>query len=283
MSPALTVLMSAYNEGKYIAAAIDSILGQTFGDFEFIIIDDASSDGTKAIIESFDDPRIVLIVNDENIGLTKNLNEGLRQAKGDLIARMDANDIALDRRFEKQIAILHDRSEVDLVWSGVIYITEMGQHLCAKLAPPFDESIRLLKTAPTDFPVGRNHINHPTVMFRKDAVQKLGGYSDKYEWGQDGNLWWRMLQDGSTFYFLEEALVQLRLVTFSVTSKRSGNLSLNENEYYSSICLANGYYSDAMDFMGKMPFTFRMARQMFKIAYYRLFRRPDSTFQPPPE
>ena len=98
--PKVSVLMSVYNGERYLREAVESILNQTFTDFEFIIIDDGSTDSSRAILASFDDPRIVLLQNETNIGLTRSLNEGLSLARGKYIARQDADDASLLERLE---------------------------------------------------------------------------------------------------------------------------------------------------------------------------------------
>ena len=103
--PKVSVVMSAYNGERYLREAVESILNQTFNDFEFIIIDDGSTNSTGQILSSYaaQDPRIVLIRNRENIGLTKSLNKGLALARGEYIARMDADDVSLPNRFSEQV------------------------------------------------------------------------------------------------------------------------------------------------------------------------------------
>ncbi len=115
--PRVTVLMSVYNGEKYLREAIDSILNQTFKDFEFLIIDDGSTDSSADIIRSYTDFRIRLIQNEKNIGLTRSLNKGLKLAKGEYIARMDVDDISLPIRFEKQVSFLDKYEDVKLVGS----------------------------------------------------------------------------------------------------------------------------------------------------------------------
>ena len=100
--------MSVYNGAKFLAEAIDSILAQTFTDFEFIIIDDTSSDDSLQVINSYKDARIVLLQNTKNIGLTKSLNIGIAKAKGKYIARMDADDISMPKRLEKQFDFMEE-------------------------------------------------------------------------------------------------------------------------------------------------------------------------------
>ena len=106
--PKISVIMPAYNAEKYIAEAIDSILGQTFGDFEFIILNDCSTDRTEEIILSYDDPRIVYLKNEQNMGVAATLNKGLAIAKGEYIAFLDADDYWAPEKLKKQIAFMQE-------------------------------------------------------------------------------------------------------------------------------------------------------------------------------
>ena len=112
MNPKVTVLMPVYNGEKYLKEAITSILLQTFDDFEFLIINDGSSDASVDIIQSFRDPRIRLVHNDTNIGLIATLNKGLKLAHGKYVARMDQDDISLPRRLEKQTYFMDNNPDV---------------------------------------------------------------------------------------------------------------------------------------------------------------------------
>src|SRR3990172_12530717 len=124
-NPVITVLMSAYNAEKYLREAIESILNQTFKDFEFIIINDCSTDKTKKIIEEYanKDARIKLINNATNLGLTKSLNIGLKEARGEYVARLDADDVALPERLEKQYEFMNKNRDITLTgaWAEKIY------------------------------------------------------------------------------------------------------------------------------------------------------------------
>ncbi len=125
-SPKVTVLMSVYNGEKYLHEAIDSIVNQTFRDFEFLIINDASTDRTSEILKSYQDPRIRIINNEKNIGLTRSLNKGLKVAKGEYIARMDADDISTPDRLDKQVAYMDNHPEKALLGGTAIVINGKG-------------------------------------------------------------------------------------------------------------------------------------------------------------
>jgi len=107
--PKISVIMSVYNGEKYLGEAIDSVLGQTFTDFDFIIVNDGSTDGSPGIIQSYRDERIRVINNEKNIGLTKSLNKAIKESGGEYIARQDADDISLPERFEEQVWFLEEQ------------------------------------------------------------------------------------------------------------------------------------------------------------------------------
>lgn len=265
MNPLISVVMGAHNEEAHIAEAISSILHQTYDCFEFIIIDDASTDRTRDIIRHIRDNRIRLLINDTNIGLTKSLNIGLRASKGTLVARMDANDIADPSRFKKQVALFRDHTDIDLVWTEASYITESGDALCPKSSPPSETVINLLESCTTNFPVKANYVNHISVMFRLATVMTLGGYDEDYKWGQDGNLWCRMLKSGAHFHRIDESLMQIRLTSEGVSATTLGVSVLDPNEYYSKICRRHGHYRKALRYMQRMPWNLRKLHQFASI------------------
>ena len=125
--PAISVVLSTYNGERFLREAIDSILQQTFTDFEFIIINDASTDGTADILATYDDPRMRVLTNDVSLRLTKSLNKGIAQAGGKYVARMDDDDIALPQRLEKQYAYMEAHPEVAFLntWMDIIRSTGM--------------------------------------------------------------------------------------------------------------------------------------------------------------
>jgi glycosyltransferase involved in cell wall biosynthesis len=117
ISPKISVVMPVYNGKEYLALAVESILRQTFADFEFIIINDGSTDNSADIAASYEDPRIKLLHNDKNLGLIPSFNRGLENSRGEYIARMDADDIAFPDRFKKQVAFLDDHPDIALCGS----------------------------------------------------------------------------------------------------------------------------------------------------------------------
>ena len=184
--PKISVIMPAYNAEKYIAEAIDSILGQTFGDFEFIILNDCSKDRTEEIILSYDDPRIVYLKNEQNLGVAATLNRGLAIAKGEYIARMDADDISLPERFEKQVAYLDANDDIVVLGTNLECFNESGTIRTGwSVSDPEQMKVDML------FACG---LAHPSVMMRSDVIWNLNGYDPTYNGLEDYELWCRVLE-----------------------------------------------------------------------------------------
>jgi len=184
-NPKISVLMPVFNAEKFLKEAIDSILNQTFTDFEFIIINDGSTDNSEKIIMSYDDNRIRYYKNKNNLGVARTLNKGLKLAKAKYIARMDADDISLPDRFELQYKRLKmDRSLV-IISSHFNWINEKGNYNSAyRLASSPEEIFYELQF--------RNCLGHSTVIFNKEIiVNEFRGYDEKYE-AEDNDLWLRV-------------------------------------------------------------------------------------------
>nr|WP_315142633.1 glycosyltransferase family 2 protein [uncultured Flavobacterium sp.] len=209
LNPKITVLMPVYNCELYIKEAVDSILNQTFADFDFLIIDDASTDKTVSIIKEYKDSRIQLIEKTVNTGYTISLNYGLKVAKGEYIARMDGDDISFPHRFEKQIAFLDANPDVVLCGSNFGII---GAEKLINL-PEENEAIKLglLKG---------NCIAHPSVMIRHSVLQEHAvTYDFNKEPAEDYDLWVRLLQFGK-LYNIQENLLNYRVHSTQVSKKR---------------------------------------------------------------
>jgi glycosyltransferase involved in cell wall biosynthesis len=210
-NPKVTILMSVYNSEKYLREAINSILGQTFKDFEFLIIDDGSKDGSVDIIRSYADPRIRFIQNDKNIGLTRSLNKGLKLARGEYIARMDGDDIALSDRLEKQVSFLDKYEDIKLVGSSYYEIDEndkvVGHVDC--LTNNDDIQRRFL--------LPNNCFCHPSTMFRKECIEKVGTYREFFKYSQDYDLWRRIAEEYNVAN-IGEPLLKWRISHNSISS-----------------------------------------------------------------
>lgn len=212
-SPLVTVLMSVHNGGQWVGAAVRSILAQSFRDFEFLIIDDASTDDTAAAVQAFDDPRIRLVRLEENIGLTRALNLGLRQARGQFIARQDADDVSMPERIALQTAFLHARPEVVIVGSQGWLCNAHGAVTGTRLLATNTAGIRW---AGLFF----NPFIHSAVMFRTEVIrEQLGGYDETFALCQDYELWLRAANQFAVAN-LEENLVSVLEHTDSVSATR---------------------------------------------------------------
>lgn len=189
-TPALSVLLPVYNGERFLGEAIESILAQTVTDFEFIIINDGSRDGTGAIIDHYAarDGRI-RVFHQENRGLVDTLNRGIALARAPLIARMDADDISLPRRFELQLPRFENRPDLAVVGGLIILIDDFGRTIrLADYPTGGAELIRLLNHDPP--------VAHPTVIMRRHVVASLGGYRRQYKHAEDYDLWLRVHEAG---------------------------------------------------------------------------------------
>lgn len=204
----ISVVMSTYNEEvSQLRESIESILNQTHKEFEFIIIvDNPKNDEIIRVLEEYSnkDNRIKIIKNEENIGLAASLNKGMKEAKGKYIARMDADDIALPNRFEKEYIFLEENSDIDIVSSNVIFIDNNDKVIGGpKYLPKNDEEIKkILKY--------NSPIHHPSVMFRKDKINEIGNYR-LFPASQDYDLWLRASYYNLKFAILNEKLLKYRI------------------------------------------------------------------------
>ena len=209
-NPKITVLMPVYNCELYIKEAVDSILNQTFSDFEFIIIDDASTDATVSIIRSYNDSRIYLVEKTFNTGLTNSLNHGLSIAKGEYIARMDGDDVSLPERFLQQVAFLDKNLDV-VVCGGYFKIIGMDKIITV---PENHEDIKLAMLKDCA-------IAHPTVMMRKETLKQHSlMYDITKEPAEDYDLWTRLLSIGK-LHNLQKVLLNYRVHNSQVSQKRN--------------------------------------------------------------
>ena len=184
-NPKVTVLMSVYNGEKYIKEAIDSILNQTFKDFEFLIINDGSTDRTAEIIRNYSNTRIKIHKNKENFGLTKSLNIGLKLARGEYIARQDADDMSMSERLEKELDFLETHKDYAVVGTFVKIMNENSKIIRLLDRPLEDKQIR-------EFLKKDNCITHGSSMIRMESFYDVGSYDESMERSQDYELWLRI-------------------------------------------------------------------------------------------
>lgn len=203
-TPRVTVLMPVYNGAKFLSEAMESILVQSFTDFEFLIIDDASTDTSVALIETYKDPRIRLIRNPENMGISATLNKGISLASAGLIARMDADDISYPERLQKQVDFFDAHADCVFVstWARIVDQGGIARH-----TERYNLRFYYYNMTFSCW------IYHPTVMYKKSAVVDAGGYRSTY--AEDYDLFWQM-QRRYRLHHLEEVLLDYRVTDQSL-------------------------------------------------------------------
>ena len=209
-TPKITVLMSVSNGAKFLAEAIDSILAQTFTNFEFIIIDDASTDDSLKIINSYKDTRIVLFQNTKNIGLTKSLNIGIPKAKGKYIARMDADDISMPKRLEKQFDFMEEHPEFAFCGTRAKTINDVGKEI-SFFRPPIDSS-KILALL-----LFKNCFFHSSLIIRTEKLLKVSGYNENYKYAQDYKLYLELFKNKCYGTNLKEQLLVYRVLNSNIS------------------------------------------------------------------
>jgi glycosyltransferase involved in cell wall biosynthesis len=206
MTPRVTVLLAVHNGEPYVRDAVESVLDQTHRDFEFVIVDDASTDGTVATIESFGDARIRLFRNERNLGQVPSLNRGLREARGAIVARVDADDVSRPTRLERQLAVLDADPRVGLVGSWMALVDERNRRVGAlhkTLADYVDFVYHTL--------IMRVYVSHPAAMYRREPVLALGCYDEATGPAEDKDLWRKLALERWDARIVPEELVVYRL------------------------------------------------------------------------
>lgn len=251
MSPQVSIILSVFNGRPYLAEAIPSILGQVFSDFELILIDDASTDGSSQDLAEFakQDSRITLLRNSENLGLTRSLNRGLKQARGCFIARQDADDISLPLRLEKQVAAMEADPDLALLGSGLFEMDTRGRKGALSLQPASSAVIKRKM-------LFDNAFFHSSVMWRKECFAKEGLiYDDSLRYGQDYDLFSRVVFKQKTAN-LPEPLILFRTHGGQVSKRRvEDQQSLADNvswRNFQSFGLADGFNKQKVALMRRI-------------------------------
>ena len=208
----ISVILPVYNCKEYIKDSIKSILQQTYYNFELIIVDDGSDDGTLNILNNFKDKRIKLYKNKYNRGLIYCLNKALSKSKGQFIARMDADDVCELDRFEKQINFFIENKEVSVLGTAVKLI-DNNNRVYKKYSYPLNDNF--IKWSMFFF----CSICHPSVMIRSFVIKKVNGYNSKSKFAEDYDLWIRLIKKKYKFSNLQDSLLKLRKHKHSITSQ----------------------------------------------------------------
>jgi len=210
--PKVSIVMSVYNGEAYLAEALDSIFAQTFSDWELIVVDDGSTDTSGEILDAYSDSRLVQIRNERNIGQTRSLNRGLKIARGEFIARQDADDVSHPERFRRQIKFMESRPDIGLLGTSYDIIDQRGQILEMIQPPTVDQELR-------EHLESGNIFCHGSIMIRRDCLDLVGGYNVQFLVAQDYDLWLR-LSEHSRLANLEEHLYQYRFDADTVSRSR---------------------------------------------------------------
>jgi len=178
--------MPVYNAGVYLREAVNSILAQSYRQFEFIPVIDGSSDNSASILSSVEDRRVRILEHEKNQGITQSLNDGIAVATGEYICRMDADDVALPHRLERQVAFLEDHKDVALAGSGTVLIDAQGARIGQEHYPESADEIRRQIFV-------HNPFAHSTVMIRKSVLDRCGTYDGRFLHNEDYDLWLRIV------------------------------------------------------------------------------------------
>ena len=210
-APRVSVVMAVHDGAPFLRAAIDSLRAQTFRDFELIVVDDGSTDGSAAIVRSIADPRIRLIANERNLGLAASLNRGVGAASGELIARLDADDLAEPRRLARQVEFMDVNPDVALLGSWYIEMGADGTSLARRQLPTEHWDLRwhLCLTCP---------FVHSAMLWRRRLLaERVGRYDEQLRYGEDFELW-RRVAERLRVANLPAYLIRLRLHESSMTA-----------------------------------------------------------------
>ncbi|MCX5874078.1 MAG: glycosyltransferase [Deltaproteobacteria bacterium] len=225
-NPQITVLMSVFNGSDYLPVAVESILNQSFTDFEFLIIDDGSSEPVIDDILSYGDDRIRTI-RQENMGLTKSLNTGISLARGEYVARMDADDISLPDRLKNQFKVISRSKRLDLVGTFFEIIDEKG-NLVQKKELIIDPVYRLWRLQ------FHNNYGHGSMVFRKSSIIKVGMYDSRLRFAQDFDLWSRISKKDNT-HIIPEFLYGYRMNT----KGEQASVKNYDDQLQAAICISD--------------------------------------------
>jgi glycosyltransferase involved in cell wall biosynthesis len=207
--------MSVFNGRAFLHESVESILSQTFQDYEFVVVDDGSTDGSSEILARYTDPRLRVIRNPSNLGLTRSLNVGLEASKGDLVARQDADDRSYPERLARQVAFLDANPSVALVGTQARGIDRSGSPVDLSGWPKATAAMAIRWQLMFDSP-----FTHTSVMFRRAPVSELGGYNEDFRTSQDFELFSR-LAVAHELRNLRDVLVEWRVMKGSVSTAYS--------------------------------------------------------------
>lgn len=205
--------MGVYNAERHVREAVDSLLAQSYEDFEVVLVNDGSTDRSAEILAGYDDARLQILDNGENLGHPRSLNIALNAARGRLIARLDADDVAEPQRLERQVTEMERRPELDVLGSWTTEIDENGREIGKFSYPPSETLIRwgMART---------NVVYHPSVIMRRSMLERVRGYRPEIDCADDYDLFTRILEAGGRIGILPERLLRYRRSEGQISSRR---------------------------------------------------------------
>jgi GT2 family glycosyltransferase len=252
--------MPVYNAGRYLRKAVDSILAQSFADFEIIAVDDGSSDDSLKILEAYTDHRLIVLKHAENKGIVQTLNTGLARCSGRYIARMDADDIALPERFAQQAAYFDAHPDVGVVDTVQACMDESDQRT-GRTNSPVIEAKDIYQTLPKT-----NCLGHPSVMVRGDLLRTYGYRKVAYE---DYDLWLRMAADGIGIVKLKTPLLLFREHSGSITGADHAGA-----RHFQKVIHTKLFYLSGLTFTESMkPFNLRVRAWLLRDIAIHSFKK----------
>jgi glycosyltransferase involved in cell wall biosynthesis len=260
-STLISVLLPVYNAEKYLRAAVDSIVVQTHDDFEIIAVDDGSVDCSLQILKDYSHDARIRILSRSNTGIVGALNDAIGMARGQFLARMDADDIAMSTRLERQIAFLKDRPDCVAVGSSVLIMDEEGSDIhVAEAATEHAEIEKMFFT-------GRGAICHPSVMMRAWAVRQVGGYREKYcSFDEDVDLFLRLGEVGKLAN-IDAPLLRYRRHLDSITHRLSPLVAATTRAaLIKEACVRRGI--PEIDLLPSSPAVAQLSDRDMKIEHY---------------
>lgn len=286
-SPRLSVLMPLYNGERFLPEALESVLSQTFTDFELLVVDDGSMDGSVSIVRSFSarDSRIRGFFLDKNVGIAAAMNRGLREARAPLVARMDCDDYCVPSRFAEQVSYMDKRADIYVLGCRSVNIDEHGNRIKGKeynIAYAIDQQEIIELMGRDIYP-----LLHPSLMYRTARVLSLGGYREVFSIGEDLDLYERMLvRYGCVFTNLSNVLFLYRRYPASLTesNKPRKHHWIQALIRYSSDCVRQGL-CDPLSVVKDLSFPpltfskdeFNIIELLFYLSMYRKLLSPSSS------
>lgn len=285
-TPLVSVIIPTYNGEKFLAYALNSVLNQTYANIEVIIINDASVDSIESVIFNFQkkDQRIIYLKNEHNLGFVKSLNKAIAVTQGKYIARLDDDDVWVDvKKLDKQVGFLEENSDYVLVGGGLIIINSARKETIRYLFPQKDEDIRAVILVDNIFA-------HSSVVFKKDAFLKVGGYDEQFGFFADRELWLKLGTIGKFYnfpeYFMnylnkEDGVSNYDSRNNQIRRKLKLNIQLRRNyrRYYP------GFYKSLIICMASYLYSYLPYRQKFRWIIFKarilIFGRLPYTYSKP--